>query len=282
MADGNLSATAQMQSRLTTFRQIGLPLLQALTDTAANRQAEGGAREAGPNTELFNALVDSTVTLSQKLAAKLGASEDQIDAWVRWALVGAASQVVAANFKSTGQPMAEDEADRLAAIAVDLQNRLKTPLLPASEAVPNTVATFRAKMMEAMVPVVGALAQYSFGRSEHALLAEVAEKLVKTADQVTRALAPAGSTPEQWRLLCWHVLRAAGQIYTESHYAEADRLLYMNPDERTAYFAQHGNVPPMTQVWQAFNQRMAMLATLATYLEVPSSVQPQMQEETWQ
>ena len=48
------------------------------------------------------------------------------------------------------------------------------------------------------------------------------------------------------------------------------------------YFAQHGNVPPMTQVWQAFNQRMAMLATLATYLEVPSSVQVQMQEETWQ
>jgi hypothetical protein len=47
----------------------------------------------------------------------------------------------------------------------------------------------------------------------------------------------------------------------------------MNPEERAAYFAQHGNVPPMTQVWQAFNQRMAMLATLATYLEVPASAQ---------
>lgn len=278
------TTTARMQGLLTTFRQIGLPLLQALTDTAANRQAQGGAPEATPNSQLFNALVDSTVTLSQKLAAQLGASEDQVDAWVRWALVGASSQVVAANFKSTGQPMAAEEADRLANIALELQTKMKTPLLPANEPVPNTVATFRAKMMEAMVPVVGALAQYSFGRSEHALLAEVAEKLVKTADQVTRALAPAGSTPEQWRLLCWHVLRAAGQIYTESHYAEADRLLYMNPDERTAYFAQHGNVPPMTQVWQAFNQRMAMLATLATYLEVPSSVQnqAQMQTETWQ
>lgn len=274
-----------MQSLLTTFRQIGLPLLQALTDTAANRQAAGGMVETSPNTELFNALVDSTITLSQKLAGELGASDEPIDAWVRWALVGSASQVVAANFKSTGQPMQPDEADRLAAIAVELQNKMKTPLLPVSasggEPIPNTVYTFRAKMMEAMVPVVGALAQYSFGRSEHALLAEVAEKLVKTADQVTRALAPAGSTPEQWRLLCWHVLRASGQIYTESHYAEADRLLYMNPDERTAYFAAHGNVPPMTQVWQAFNQRMAMLATLATYLEVPSSVQMKPQTENW-
>jgi hypothetical protein len=281
MTNAEPTTTARMQSLLTTFRQIGLPLLQALTDTAANRQAQGQAPEQSPNVELFNALVDSTVTLSQKLAAKLGASDDQIDAWVRWSLVGAASQVIASNFKATGQPMQADEADRLAGIAFDLQNKIKTPLLPATEPVPNTVATFRAKMMEAMVPVVGALAQYSFGRSEHALLAEVAEKLIKTADQVTRALAPAGSSPEQWRLLCWHVLRASGQIYTESHYAEADRLLYMNPEERTAYFAQHGNVPPMTQVWQAFNQRMAMLATLATYLEVPSSVQMQPQPENW-
>jgi hypothetical protein len=150
----------------------------------------------------------------------------------------------------------------------------------AQEPIPNTVATFRAKMMEAMVPVVGAVAQYAFGRSEHALLAEVAEKLIKTADQVTRALAPAGCTPDQWRLLCWNVLKAAGSIYTESHYAEADRLLYMNPDERAAYYAQHGNIPPMTQVWQAFNQRMAMLATLATYLDVPASAQ--LDSEGWQ
>jgi hypothetical protein len=283
MAEGTITAepssASRMQGLLTTFRQVGLPLLQALTETAANRQGEGAAApESAPNTELFNALVDSTIALSQKLASKLGASEDQVDAWVRWALVGAASQTVAASFKSTGQPMPKEEVDRLAEIAIDLQSKFKTPLMPAGEPMPNTVAIFRAKMMETMVPVVGALAQYSFGRSEHALLAEVAEKLIKTADQVTRALAPSGSTPEQWRLLCWHVLRASGQIYTESHYAEADRLLYMNPDERTAYFAQHGNVPPMTQVWQAFNQRMAMLATLATYLDVPPSAQLEMQQ----
>ncbi|MFA5040571.1 MAG: hypothetical protein WC464_02935, partial [Bdellovibrionales bacterium] len=113
--------------------------------------------------------------------------------------------------------------------------------------------------------------QYSFGRSEHALLAEVAEKLIKTADQVTRALAPTGATPEEWRLLCWHVLKAAGQVYMESHFAEADRLLYMPAEERAAYFAQYGQVVPMQQVWQAFNQRMAMLATLATYLDVPEA-----------
>ncbi len=276
MADGSTNtqdaAATRLQTVLTTFRQVGMPLLQALTELQGSKAVEGKP-DTELNTDQFNALLDSAIILSQKMAAQLGASEDQIDAWVRWAMAGSASQVVASHFKATGQPLSDADAERLAAIAIELQGKFKAQIPASPEPMPNTIATFRAKMMEAMVPVVGAIAQYSFGRAEHGLLAEVAERLVKTADQVTRALAPSGSTPEQWRLLCWHVLRAAGQIYTESHYAEADRLLYMNPDDRAAYFAKHGNVPPMTQVWQAFNQRMAMLATLATYLEVPASAQ---------
>jgi len=260
---------SEMQTLLAVFRQLGLPLLQAASES---QEKVGGAADSVPvNVEALGALVESTVMLSRRLATEAGASEDSIDAWVRWSLAGAAAQVVGAAYKATGKPMTEKEAGHIASIAVDLQGKFKAQIPVGQENVPNTVATFRAKMLEAMVPVVGAVAQYSFGRSEHALLAEIAEKLVKTSDQVTRTLAPAGASPEEWRLLCWNVLRAAGQIYTESHFAEADRLLYLDPAERAAYFAQHGQVIPMTQVWQAFNQRMAMLATLATYLDVPET-----------
>jgi len=274
MADGSsqgidTAAKARMQTLLASFRQVGLPLLQALSEAPAAEGTKAGQIDG----KKFGDLIDSTVTLSQELASQLGASEDQCDSWVRWALAGSASQVVASNFQATGEAMTPEAAKQLASITIELQNRFKAQIPTGNEPIPNTIATFRAKMMEAMVPVVGAAARYAFGRAEHALLAEVAEKLVKTADQVTRALAPSGCTSEEWRLLCWNVLRASGQIYAESHYAEADRLLYMSADERTAYYAQHNNVPPMTQVWQAFNQRMAMLATLATYLEVPSSAQ---------
>jgi hypothetical protein len=261
------SDKSRMQTLLTAFRQLGLPLLQA----ASEAQNKDGKEPRPLNVETLGSLVDSTVMLSQKLAAQIGASEDQVDAWVRWALAGAAAQVAGSFYKTSGRLMTEEEAGHIAAIAVDLQSKFKAQIPAGQENLPNTVATFRAKMLEAMVPVVGAVAQYSFGRSEHALLAEVAEKLVKTADQVTRALAPTGASPEEWRLLCWNVLKAAGQVYTESHFAEADRLLYMEADERAAYFAQHGQIVPMQQVWQAFNQRMAMLATLATYLDVPES-----------
>ena len=262
------SDKSRMQTLLTAFRQLGLPLLQAASD-AQGKEGEDKARSV--DAEVLNALVESTVMLSQKLAGQVGASEDQVDAWVRWSLAGASAQVVGSAYKASGRFLTEDEAAHIASIAIDLQSKFKAQIPPGQETLPNTVATFRAKMLEAMVPVVGAVAQYSFGRSEHALLAEVAERLVKTADQVTRALAPTGASPEEWRLLCWNVLKAAGQVYTESHFAEADRLLYMDPDERASYFAQHGQIVPMQQVWQAFNQRMAMLATLATYLDVPES-----------
>ncbi len=245
-----------------------MPLLQTLAE-ASDPQDEQGRLALAP--EKFNALVGSAVLLSQELAKEIGTSEESLEPAVRWALSGSASQVVAASFRATGEPLKEEDAKRLAKIAAQLQEKFKSQIPAGGETIPNTVATFRAKMMEAMVPVIGAAAQYSFGRAEHELLAEISERLVKTADQITRALAAPGSTPEEWRILCWNILRAAGQIYTESHYAEADRLLYMDPEERASYFAQNGNLVPMTQVWQAFNQRMAMLATLATYLKVPAA-----------
>jgi hypothetical protein len=277
-ADGDVG---RMKTLLLALRQIGMPLLQVLTETPSGGAGGTPSGVPGVKTEQFGSLVDSAVALSQALATEAGASDTQTDAWVRWALAGASSQVVASNFRATGQPLPAEEAKRIATIVAELQDKFKSQIPAGNEPLPNTIATFRAKMMEALVPVVGAVAQYSFGRAEHALLAEVAERLVRTADQVTRALATPGSSPEEWRLLCWNVLKSAGQIYTESHYAEADRLLYMNADERAAYFAKHGNIVPMTQVWQAFNQRMAMLATLATYLEAPPAAQIDI-SQAWQ
>ncbi len=261
----NSEMSARAQQLLAAFRQIGTPLAQTLV--------EGGSGQGGEGNVLgsFDALLDCVISLSKDLAAEIGDDEGALDPAVRWALAGSSAQVVAAHFRATGGPLKDEDVKRLAEIAARLQEKFKSQIPAGGESVPNTVASFRAKMMESLVPVIGAVSQYAFGRAEHELLAEIAERLVKTSEQATRALAASGAAPEEWRLLCWTILRAAGQIYAESHYAEADRLLYMAPEERAAYFAQHGNAVPMTQVWQAFNQKMAMLATLANYLEVPPS-----------
>lgn len=103
-----------------------------------------------------------------------------------------------------------------------------------TDCLPNTAATFRARLIDALAPVVGAVAQYSYGRPEHALLSDVTARIFKMGDQVTRALAPRGLSAEDWRILTWNVVRALCQLYSDAHYAEADRLLYLDPTERDA------------------------------------------------
>ena len=265
-----------MQTLAVALRYVGGPLLTALLETGSQNQGEGGGGRKA-NLEAFPLLIDSAANLAREIAGRI--EGDAAPAILRWGAVSAACQMVAANYRSSGQPLDMAAATPILDIINALPEKFKNLTPAGSEPAPNQIATFRAKMLEALVPVVGAVAQYSFGRAEHGLLAEVAERLMKTADQITRSLAPVGSTPEQWRLLCWVVLKTSGQIYADSHYAEADRLLYMNPDDRAAYFAQHGNVVPMTQVWQEFNQRMALLATLGAYLEVPPAAR--LEEDGW-
>ncbi len=267
--------SAHLQTMVASFRQVGLPLLQAMVDVSGS----GAAEAESVQEQRMGDLIECAVLLSRELAKEMGADEGALAPSVRWNLAGSASQIVAANYQATGQVLSAEAIARLVHIATTLQEKFKSQIPVGGETLPNTVATFRAKMMEGFVPVIGAVAQYAFGRAEHDLLAEISERLVKTAEQVTRTLAAPGSSPEQWRLLCWTILRAAGQIYTESHYAEADRLNAMAPDDQADYFAQHSSAVPMTQVWQAFNQRMAMLATLSSYLEVPPSAH--LEDQGW-
>jgi hypothetical protein len=276
------SPDERMRALAIALRQVGGPLLTALLASAPQEAgADGMVRHI--NFAAFPELIASAAGLarhmSDQLAEAVGGEANAAPASLRWGAMSAASQWVAANYKTTGQALDKATADPILAIINALPEKFKSLTTGGPEPVPNQVATFRAKMLEAMVPAIGAVSEFSFKRAEHGLLAEVAERLVKTADQITRSLAPAGSTPEQWRLLCWVVLKSAGQIYADSHYVEIDRLSAMKPEERTAYFAKHGDRPPMTHVWQEFNQRMALLATLGAYLDVPPAAK--LDEDGW-
>lgn len=266
----------RMRALAVALRHVGGPLLTALLEAAPQESGPNGLIRH-INFEAFPELIDSAASLARRISGQM--EGDDSSTTLRWGAISAACQLVAANYKATGQALDAVVAEPMLAIVNALPEKFKNLTTGGVESVPNQVATFRAKMLEALVPVVGAVSQYSFGRAEHGLLAEVAERLMKTADQITRSLAPVGSTPEQWRLLCWVVLKSAGQVYADSHYAESDRLLCMNPDDRAAYFAKHGNIVPMTQVWQEFNQRMALLATLGAYLDVPPAAR--LDEEGW-
>jgi hypothetical protein len=68
-ADNSQSAEtgARMQTLLAAFRQIGMPLLQTLTEASGGQGVE---KSGAPSPEQFNALLDSTVLLSRELATR--------------------------------------------------------------------------------------------------------------------------------------------------------------------------------------------------------------------
>ena len=261
----------KLHARVAVLKHVVTPLLQAMAEVKNANKENPQAPSVEADAQTLGTLVEGAMALSKATTDNFNEDSISVDDNVRWMIVHAATQSVAARYRATGTVVAAEEAVTLAKTTFEIKEKFQSQSVGAGESVPNTLGVFRAKMLEALVPVVNAVAQYSFGRAEHLLLAQVAERLLKTADQVTRSLAPAGCTPKDWRLLCWSVLLAAGYLYSDCHFAEADRLLYMDKEERDIYFKEHDNMPPLHFVWQSFDQRMAMLATLITYLDVPES-----------
>lgn len=264
---------SRLRAMVSTLRYIATPLLIAMAEVRAAMVAKGQApaSDAAGEAQTFHQLVNAAVGMARAAAEQMGASEAPTDDWARWQIAAAAAQMVASHYKATGKAMPNPDAQAIVKAINEARQSFRGPAAQMPESMPNTIGNFRARMLETLVPVVGAVSQYAFNRQEHALLGDVTERILKSADQATRALAPPGLTAEEWRVLSWHVLKSAGQIYAEAHYAEADRLLYLPEADRNAYFAAHNNLPPLDRLWDNFDLRLSMLVTLAAYVDVPAT-----------
>lgn len=272
-------AETALHARVAALQKLVTPLLTAIYEVQGSMGQTGeGAVEA--NMELLAKLVDNAATIGAQTAKSLGAGAGGDHDWVRWGVASAVTQCVAAHYRATSRPLPPAEAEGLIGALAELEKKFPSLMPVGPEYGPLALGLFRAKLLEALVPVVSAVAGYTFGRQEHALLGEVSERILQASEMVTRALAPATAGADAWRVLVWSVVKSAGQLYAECHYAEADRLMYMDPEERAGYFAEHGANVPMDKVWQAFDQRMGMLTTLVAYIELPPSAR--LDDPTWQ
>lgn len=261
---------AALRVRVASLQKIITPLLTAIYEVQGSI-GQTGDDAAAQNVELLGKLLENSVTLAAQTSKSLGAGSGADHDWVRWGVATAASQCVAAHYRATGRPLPPAESEGLSKAFEEYEKQFPGLLPVGPEYGPLGLGLFRAKLLEAMTPVVGAVAQYAFGRQEHALLSEVTQRILQAAEMMTRALAPSTASADEWRVLAWSVIKSSAQIYTECHYAEADRLLYMDPEERAAYFTEHGQQVPMAKVWTAFDQRMGMLTTLVAYIDLPAS-----------
>jgi hypothetical protein len=103
-------------------------------------------------------------------------------------------------------------------------------------------------VMQAMGPVMSAIAEFSFGQSEVKLMQDIAGKLEKTAADIAKS---ANLNDKLSELM---VLKALAALYAECHRSETQKLANAAPDSEAAR-AELSLGP----VWEAFGVRTAMI-----------------------
>ncbi|MEA1938876.1 MAG: hypothetical protein U9N14_07285 [Pseudomonadota bacterium] len=257
-----------LRARLLAFRRIGAPLLAAVTDVRFDPEMP---RSKEDDAALFTELVESTVVIARLVADRLGAQARPEDDWIRWNVATATTGVVSAHFRSTGRAMAGDQADRVLDALKLTENKTGGAGAEMVGYDPDFTTYLRIRILQAMVPAVGAVARFSFGHDEDSFLARITDRLQNTTAEIMDLLAPKAERNEDWNLLYLGVFDAAVQLYAESHYAEMDRLIDMPEVERAAYVSKHDNRVPLDPVWDNFDLHMKMLTTVASHLKVPES-----------
>lgn len=263
------SARQQTAALLKAFERIGAPLITAVSEVQSWSGPETDTPEQ--DAELLARLISTTVSVSQKVADRIGAQQHPDADWVRWSVAAVMSPVVATQYRVTGKPLNDREADRIVS-AVDAVSAFAADYTEggygrsALELDDEPAAGLRIKAVNALVPVIGAIARFAFGHSEQKLIRDVLQALQERVDRVTARLLDTALAPEERARFELGILNAAGQLYAECHYAEMDRLLDMSAEERADYAQEHNNTLPMGPVWDAFDLRMEMLMTVATHL----------------
>lgn len=266
------------QALVSVIRGVGSPLQSAVSEVAAGLRERGQTVSAADEARAFAQLVQQVVSMSRITSATLEISPNAIARWngepLRWAVLEAVSDIVGAHFRAVGLLQPSGIVGQIVAavtqIAVDGARR--EDLMPgfgsATQARPGLA------MLRAIPPVVHAVARCAFGRSPLVLATEIAWELQYKAVESTRRLLAQGSTLEDWHAVYGAFIVAAGQLYAEAHFSEADRLSRLTESERAAVVVKYGAELPMGNVWEAFDRKLDMLATFSGYMATPAEAKP--------
>lgn len=114
--------------------------------------------------------------------------------------------------------------------------------------------------MSALLPVVNSIMAYSFGQPEKKLVQDVTERLVRESKFLRAKMFPEIPEGQLGAKADLAILRMAGLIYSQCHFAEMAKLMATEDQVR------QGMAPTMTALWQAFILRMQMLEILGDAL----------------
>ncbi len=253
------------------LEKIGAPLMEAIADVSA-RQPQGEAENAtGNDARKIAELLAKTIQVSIDIGKNMDLStqEDQGES-VRVALAALAGSIVAEQYKHSSQVPDDQSLNRIT-------SALQAVMTFSENFVPSEENTERLKQIkaqgqpvdgrqtdiqyiQAFIPAVNAIGDFSFGEPEQKLVQEVADRLTQKAMVLREAIFTTSLSPDDQKRIELALLRSLVSIYSECHRAETGKL------------AQAGAQPPeagaasLTPVWAAFDVRAAMLETLGASL----------------
>lgn len=247
------------------LEKIGTPLLSAIiTQPSANDDAQDEARKMAG---LLSKSVEISISFGQMIDINaLGEDSDR----VRVAMMALAANLVGENYKSKGQPPGEAENKRMVAalqaaltfsenFSASPENTKALGTLEANGQASDIHQT-NVQYIQAFVPVISAITEFSFGHKEPKLMTEIASKLISKSEDMARALSANSNEPAPTRVALG-ILRALATLYADCHRMETAHVMKMSEDER-ARQAQDSGALALDAIWQAFDLRVTVLEAL--------------------
>jgi hypothetical protein len=259
---------------LQVLEKLAAPMVAAISEVSVrNSLIPDPSKPAAmrPEAEQVAGLLTKSTQLSIGLSGLVDLSKTETEAdSVRLALTSLASPMMSNVYRLAGRTPNDSEVQRIveamAAVvqysdgytaAADANVRMaqiEADFFPSDESQVSIL------YMSALLPVVNSIMAYSFGQPEKKLIQEVTDRLVRESRFLRLKMfpqIPEGNLAAKADLA---LLRMAGLIYSQCHFAEMAKLMATEDQVR------QGMAPTMTALWQAFILRMQMLEILGDAL----------------
>ncbi|HTK83901.1 MAG TPA: hypothetical protein VL625_02345 [Patescibacteria group bacterium] len=251
--------------QVQVLERLGVPLITA---AGGGVMATEGPQIAEKLAGLLGKSIQAALALGK--AMDLPDADPQADS-VKLALAAISAGLIAGYCRQTGKVPDDNETKRLTG-ALETILSYGDNFLPAAGrlkgieqgAYPVDDNQISIQTINALVPVINAVAGFPFGRAERSLAQEISQRLGARATAMRKAMAPSVTEDGTAKLMELGLLRSLVALYVTCHEAGKMKLMAMSEAERAAAAQQNGGLLPMDPVWQAFESQAAMLEMLGS------------------
>lgn len=251
---------SRSQFLLQLLEKLGAPLMRAVNTHAVNPDTTG-QQEAQTIAALLSETVKISISLSQSMHLK---PEDGDADSIRVALAALAGNLVADSYQQSGRMPGEADSRRIAG-ALESVLAFSGNFAPAAQHAPRLqtlagtapfIDPVQAELyaMNALVPVISAVAEFPFGQQETKLIQEISGKLSERAKMLREKLANISGEADA-KMAELVILQSLANLYASAHRAETARLKAMSEEARSGGLS-------LDPVWTVFDRQLAMLEVL--------------------